>query len=196
MISTDLKPYNAIAENASWQRGSSPVQKIPINQNRRLNPPVLFLLKLKYNVPMDEIQQLARQILEDSLVMNLGTADESGPWVAPVTYVFDNDMNLYWLSMSSARHSEAISKNPKVACAIIADASVERERALQIEGTAALVQEVSLELEQKIQEKKGKPVPTNVSEVVPRKQIWYKLMPTRIELIHNEKFGYKRQRVK
>ncbi len=144
---------------------------------------------------MDEIQQFARQILEDGFIMSLGTADESGPWVAPITYVFDNDMNLYWLSMPSARHSEAIGKNAKVACAIVADASVQKERALQIEGTARLVQESSLELEQKMHTKKGKPVPASTDEVQPRKQVWYKLMPTRIELIHNEKFGYKRQRV-
>jgi uncharacterized protein len=144
---------------------------------------------------MQEIWKLAEEVVKDGFVMNLGTIDEDGPWVASLVYVSDDKLNLYWISVPSSRHSMAIEKNPRVACTIVADHGTDKERALQIEGIAIALKDSSLEREQGLQEKRGVSLPAKEGEILKNGYQWYRLKPVKIELIHNELFGYDRKSV-
>jgi len=74
-------------------------------------------------------------------IMQLATSSKNKPWICSVFYTVDNEMNLFFISNPSRRHSLEIMKNKNVACAIT-DSSQEvtkRKKGLQIEGTVSLV---------------------------------------------------------
>lgn len=142
---------------------------------------------------MTEIETLIREIYQEGFVVNLGVADAEGPWVAPVVYVFDDDLNLYWVSLPDARHSRAIKANGRVAATIVVSHETKHERALQVEGNAILLNDMLLEREQRLERKRGVAVPAKAGESLVKGHQWYKLMPTKIGLLHSEKFGYARQ---
>ena len=143
---------------------------------------------------MNDVKALVRKVLRDGFVLNLGIADNEGPWVASVVYVFDDQLSLYWISQPSSRHSQAIAASGKVAGTIVAEHATDKERALQLAGTAvALPEEASLAREQALQKKRGMPIPAQAGDILKDGYQWYKLTPDRIELIQNELFGYERQ---
>ena len=143
---------------------------------------------------MPTVQELAREILEDGLVMSLGVCDEDGPWVADVIYVAE-DWDLYWVSMPDARHSKAIAKDSRVACTITASRATNDERALQISGTAEQVGDGFLTLAHRMEGRRGKPLPENESDFLSKGHVWYRLVPDHIYLMHSKEFGYERKRV-
>lgn len=143
----------------------------------------------------DELKNLAQKVLADAYVMSLGTVDENGVWVADLIYLSDENFNLYWISMPEARHSRAIEKNRKVACTITAGWATNKERALQIEGEAEKIDGPLFEYEKKSEEKRGLDIPKAPGEILGKGHIWYKLKPTKIELLHSEPFGYERKSV-
>jgi len=54
--------------------------------------------------------------LHQSFVMQLATVGGEGmPWVCTVYFVVDEDLNLYWLSWPTRRHSVELASNPKAA---------------------------------------------------------------------------------
>ncbi len=81
-----------------------------------------------------DIKQLAKEHIKDSLVMQLATSHDNKPWACSVHFLADDDLNLYWMSVTDCRHSEDIAANPCAAAAI----AVHTEMPLigvQIEGT-------------------------------------------------------------
>lgn len=51
--------------------------------------------------------------------MTLATADNDVlPWVSPVEFVCDENLAFYWVSMTSARHSQNLRANPRAAFSI------------------------------------------------------------------------------
>ena len=141
------------------------------------------------------VENLAKAVINDAYVMSLGTADENGAWVADVIYVSDDNFGLYWISMPNARHSRAIEWNNKVACTITASSTTNKERALQIEGTAERINGPLFEYEKKLEAKRGLPLPKVAGEILNKGHVWYALKPKKLELIHSELFGYERQSV-
>lgn len=80
--------------------------------------------------------------LKEVKTMQLATVDAKKPWISTVYFVADNDLNIYWLSFPSRRHSQEILKNPNVAIAI----PVKLDRpviGIQAEGKAAVFEETS-----------------------------------------------------
>jgi uncharacterized protein YhbP (UPF0306 family) len=144
---------------------------------------------------MPDLKTLAKEVLNDGYLVALGVHDAQGPWVASVIFLADDDMNLFWLSSEGTRHSKTIDADKHIAAMIVAEWKVDRERALQIEGTAEKVGTVLFEMEKALRAKQGKPLPTKPGETVKEGNSWYKLTPARIELIHNEQFGWDRKRV-
>ncbi|MES3004483.1 MAG: pyridoxamine 5'-phosphate oxidase family protein [Patescibacteria group bacterium] len=140
-----------------------------------------------------EIKKLAQQIAQEGYLMSLGTLDDGGVWVADVIYIADENFNLYWMSLPSVRHSKAIEVNNKVACTVTVSWEINKERALQIEGVAEKVEGPIFELEKKIELKKGKEMPKVAGEVLGKGHSWYVIRPSKVELIHSELFGYKKQ---
>lgn len=143
----------------------------------------------------DELKKLAQEVLNDARLISLGTIDENGVWVADVIYVPDENLNLYWISMPQARHSQAIGGNSKVACSVTASHETNKERALQIEGVAEKIDGPLFEYEKKLEAKRGLPAPQAEGEILAKGHSWYVLKPTKIELIHSELFGYERKSV-
>lgn len=140
-----------------------------------------------------DIRKLIEEVLERGYLMSLGTVDDGGVWVADVIYVHDENLNLYWLSLPDARHSRALGENNGVACTITSAWETGKERALQIEGVAERATGEMFELEKNLQTKRGMAPSAEAGEVLRKGHMWYVLKPTKIELIHNELFGYDKQ---
>ena len=142
-----------------------------------------------------DLKQLAHEILREGFLMSLGTTDDEGVWVSDVIYVHDEDLCIYWVSLPSARHSQAIGAGSRVACNITSSHVLGKERALQIAGTAEPIEGSRLELEQMLEAKRGKEVPQVAGEILSRGHVWYVLKPDTTKLIDSDKFGYERKTI-
>ena len=85
-----------------------------------------------------DVKDIIQQYLKDALMMQLATVRDNKPWVCNVWFAADKDLNIYWFSAKTRRHSIEIADNPHVAAAICLPQSPNdsSSRALQIEGTA------------------------------------------------------------
>ena len=71
------------------------------------------------SAPEPDLAAAARAILDASLYVTLGTADEDGtPWVTPVYYATADHTDFYWISMPDARHSRNIARRPRIAMVV------------------------------------------------------------------------------
>lgn len=63
---------------------------------------------------------LARRIIEDNQHLSLATVtnEPESVWVATLTYVYDDQFILYFMSANDARHIQDIKRNPQVTAAI------------------------------------------------------------------------------
>lgn len=71
--------------------------------------------------------------------MQLATYQDNKPWVCTVYFVNDNDLNIYWLSFPSRRHSKDITINNTVAATLV----IKPTRpvvGLSVEGQASVVE--------------------------------------------------------
>lgn len=84
---------------------------------------------------MHNLKEQIIEVLQQGHVLSLGTLDNQGVWVADVIYVHDDELNIYWMSYESTRHSKAIEINQKVAGTITVREK-EDDLGLQIEGIA------------------------------------------------------------
>jgi nitroimidazol reductase NimA-like FMN-containing flavoprotein (pyridoxamine 5'-phosphate oxidase superfamily) len=61
----------------------------------------------------------AREIIDRSLYMVLGTADEAGsPWVSPVYFAVSDYTDFYWVSLPDAQHSQNLEARPEVSIVV------------------------------------------------------------------------------
>lgn len=92
---------------------------------------------------MDEntdIEQVVRGYLPDIIHMSLATCKEGKPWVCEVHYVYDDELNIYFFSKPSRRHSQEIAENPNVAGNMVTQHQVgEKPRGIYFEGRAELL---------------------------------------------------------
>ena len=66
-----------------------------------------------------DLDALARSIVDTNRFMALGTADRSGtPWVSPVWYAPLSYREYVWVSRPGTRHSRNLAERPQVAIAI------------------------------------------------------------------------------
>lgn len=68
---------------------------------------------------MVDVEAIVRENIDKTVHMSLATAADGAPWVCEVHFAYDDDLNLYWLSLTSRRHSQEIAQNPNVAGNII-----------------------------------------------------------------------------
>lgn len=66
---------------------------------------------------MDPLE-LIRQYLPKGRMMQIATVSGDQPWICTVYFVEDDDLNLYWLSLPTRRHSQEIAAHSKVAVAV------------------------------------------------------------------------------
>lgn len=96
-----------------------------------------------------KLRDLIKDYLVQARLMQVATVSDNQPWTCSVYFSFDQDLNLYWLSLPETRHSQEIYSNPKVAGAIVLPQQPEGSlRGLQFEGDA-------FELSDKIQIQRG-----------------------------------------
>jgi nitroimidazol reductase NimA-like FMN-containing flavoprotein (pyridoxamine 5'-phosphate oxidase superfamily) len=67
----------------------------------------------------EQLEAVARAIIDENRYMTLGTADEGGvPWVSPVWYAPSAYREFFWASNADARHSRNIAARPQIAIVI------------------------------------------------------------------------------
>ncbi len=76
--------------------------------------------------------------------MSLATVSGNRPWVCEVHFAYDQDLNLYFRSKTTRRHSQEIAANPQVAGNIVKQHSKdEYPGAIYFEGAAELISDSS-----------------------------------------------------
>jgi uncharacterized protein YhbP (UPF0306 family) len=90
-----------------------------------------------------DIEQKIREYLPQVIHMSLATVRDDTPWISEVHFVYDQDLNFYFRSLASRRHSGDISINSKVAANIVEQHEIgEKVRAVYLEGTAEMLVDV------------------------------------------------------
>jgi uncharacterized protein YhbP (UPF0306 family) len=88
-----------------------------------------------------DVEKTIRDYLQGIIHMSLATAADNKPWVCEVHFVYDNELNLYFRSKKSRRHSQEIAANPSVAGNIVEQHGPgQKPRGVYFEGTAAIVE--------------------------------------------------------
>src|SRR5690606_14682804 len=92
----------------------------------------------------DRVGEKIRQYMcGDTQAMQLATVAGNQPWVCTVYFVADDELNLYWLSWPTRRHSKELMGNSKVAAAI----AIKQDQPIigvQIEGIAEEVEDAGV----------------------------------------------------
>lgn len=140
------------------------------------------------------MRKLVREVLEKGYLISLATVDEHGVWVCDVIYVFDDALNIYWLSDPETRHSRALEKKNKVAGTITVSGPREDNLGIQFEGTAGKITGARFDLVKKHWAKRGKPLPKETDDVL-QGDAWYTLKPETIDVIHEKLFGFEKQKL-
>jgi nitroimidazol reductase NimA-like FMN-containing flavoprotein (pyridoxamine 5'-phosphate oxidase superfamily) len=69
--------------------------------------------------PDQDLEAVARAIVDFNLYMVLGTADEAGrPWATPVYYAPDGYTAFYWVSSPDVTHSRNVVVRPEVSIVV------------------------------------------------------------------------------
>lgn len=89
------------------------------------------------------VEQAIREYLPQIIHMSLATSRDNKPWVSELHYVFDDDLNLYFRSLESRRHSEEINDNKCVAGNIVRQHRADdKPRGVYFEGKAEILREI------------------------------------------------------
>jgi len=87
-----------------------------------------------------DLKQLIQDYLQEAKLMQIATAVNDQPWICSVWFASDEDLNIYWFSSTTRRHSAEVLKNPKVAAAIVfPQTPKDSPRGLQLQGTAEML---------------------------------------------------------
>jgi hypothetical protein len=85
----------------------------------------------------EQATEIVRSIVRENTYLTLSTTNGDRPWCAPVQYVADEDLTLYFVSLPESRHMSDIKTNPSVAVTIFDSQQPPfTSRGVQIEGTA------------------------------------------------------------
>ena len=86
------------------------------------------------------LRKLIADYLDQAKLMQLATSVNDQPWVCSVWFAADEDLNIYWFSSITRRHSDEITKNQKVAGAIsLPQTPDDPPRGLQFQGVTQLL---------------------------------------------------------
>lgn len=67
---------------------------------------------------MNDLRDRIKNHLQTARVMQLATSVNNKPWVCNVHFYSDDDLNIYWCSLPTRRHSQEIEQNPHAAITI------------------------------------------------------------------------------
>ena len=85
-------------------------------------------------------QEFIRTLIERNRYLSLATSDGTDPWIAPLEYISDDELNLYYFSPENAAHSQHIDKHQTVAVTVFDAVQPEYEPAqvMRIAGVQAV----------------------------------------------------------
>ena len=66
-----------------------------------------------------DVEKTIREYIEPLVHMSLASTVDDRPWVCEVHFAADDQLNLYFRSLASRRHSQEIARNPRVAGNIV-----------------------------------------------------------------------------
>ena len=69
-------------------------------------------------MPAENGEAFIRALLERNRYLVLSTTNGADPWIAPLEYMLDSDLNFYFFSTEDSRHVRDIETNPSVAVAV------------------------------------------------------------------------------
>ncbi len=142
---------------------------------------------------MKTVEELIREYIPASNIMQLATSKDNKPWLCTVHMFSDEDLNLYWFSTEERRHSKDIASNNNVAAYILVHENTEEENwviGIAIEGTAEKLPHAENEaVIRKYQTKLRKP-DEFVQDVLSGKNphVLYKLTPLNFALFDTKNF--------
>ena len=86
------------------------------------------------------VKKFITAYLQDAKLMQLATSKDNQPWVCSVWFAADDDLNIYWFSSISRRHSKEVINNIQVAAAIVLPLTPDDPpRGLQLQGFAQIL---------------------------------------------------------
>jgi uncharacterized protein YhbP (UPF0306 family) len=86
-----------------------------------------------------DVEQIVREYIDKSLHMSLATTVGDKPWVCEVHFVYDDNLNLFFRSLTTRRHSQEIAANSNVAGNIVQQHTLDQyPHAIYFEGKAEL----------------------------------------------------------
>ena len=89
------------------------------------------------------IEQTIRQYLPNIIHMSLATVADGKPWAFEVHYAFDDELNLYWVSEQTARHSQELMANPHVSGTIVTQHIPDQPPlGVSFEGTVEVLEDI------------------------------------------------------
>jgi len=89
-----------------------------------------------------DTEKIIREYIDKTVHMSLATSRDTKPWVCEAHFVYDEQLNLYFRSLKSRRHSQETAQNPNVAGNIVKQHAVdEYPHAIYFEGTAAIIED-------------------------------------------------------
>ncbi len=80
--------------------------------------------------------EFVRDLIKNNRYLTLATSDGSDPWIAPLEYISDDALNLYFFSLENSLHAQHIQDNKMVAVAIFDSQQPEYQpgKTLQLSG--------------------------------------------------------------
>ena len=86
------------------------------------------------------VEKIVREYIDKTVHMSLATVKDNRPWVCEVHFVYDDELNVYFRSLASRRHSQEIALNPSVAGNIVKQHAVgEYPHGIYFEGKAEML---------------------------------------------------------
>lgn len=138
-------------------------------------------------------EEVVRKYLPKTNIMQLATVVDKKPYLCTVHYYSDEDLNFYWCSLSSRRHSEEIKQNSSVAAYVMVHENTPEEdyvTGITILGTAGLFEgQIDREIV-KAYASKHHDSDEFVEKVVKGESAFkfYRLKPNKIILFDNKNF--------
>jgi uncharacterized protein YhbP (UPF0306 family) len=142
---------------------------------------------------MANIKQLANTYLQTARVMQLATCVNNQPWVCNIHFASDDDLNLYWVSDPTRRHSQEIVQNPKAAVTIKIHEDTPDEPyviGISLEGQATLLNDEETKKVANLYISKLNKAPTLLQEILEGKNVrkFYRLKPSKLVIFDTKNF--------
>jgi uncharacterized protein YhbP (UPF0306 family) len=91
-----------------------------------------------------DIENIVRENIKNLFHLSLATSVNDRPWVCEVHFAYDSELNLYFRSKPSRRHSLEIAINPNVSGNIVREHALDEQVVgVYFEGTAEMLMDVN-----------------------------------------------------